>query len=83
MELEAEGRVFQSASDTEVVLAACERWGQAAPERLNGMTAGMKRALVETIVQAAKEAYKNTGYNEMSILSLSTSDYPHFEELVL
>ena len=37
---------------------------------------------VETIVQAAKEAYKNTGYNEMSILSLSTSDYPHFEELV-
>jgi radical SAM family uncharacterized protein len=37
---------------------------------------------VETIVQAALEAYRNTGYNEISLLSLSTSDYPHFEELV-
>ncbi len=37
---------------------------------------------VETIVQAALESYRNTGYNEISILSLSSSDYPHFEELV-
>jgi radical SAM superfamily enzyme YgiQ (UPF0313 family) len=37
---------------------------------------------VETIVQAALESYRNTGYNELSILSLSSSDYPHFEELV-
>jgi radical SAM family uncharacterized protein len=37
---------------------------------------------VETIVQAALEAYRNTGYDEISLLSLSTSDYPHFEELV-
>jgi radical SAM family uncharacterized protein len=37
---------------------------------------------VETIVQAALESYRNTGTNEISILSLSTSDYPHFEELV-
>lgn len=37
---------------------------------------------VETIVQAAKEAYENTGYDEISVLSLSSSDYPHFEELV-
>lgn len=37
---------------------------------------------VETIVQAALETYRNTGYNEISILSLSSSDYPHFEELV-
>jgi radical SAM family uncharacterized protein len=37
---------------------------------------------VETIVQAALESYKNTGYNEISLLSLSTSDYPHFNELV-
>ena len=28
------------------------------------------------------ESYKNTGYDEISLLSLSTSDYPHFEELV-
>jgi radical SAM family uncharacterized protein len=37
---------------------------------------------VETIVKAALESYENTGYDEISLLSLSTSDYPHFEELV-
>ena len=37
---------------------------------------------VETIVAAALESYRNTGYNEISLLSLSTSDYPHFEQLV-
>jgi radical SAM superfamily enzyme YgiQ (UPF0313 family) len=37
---------------------------------------------VETIVQAAIESYRNTGYNEISLLSLSTSDYPDIEELL-
>jgi radical SAM superfamily enzyme YgiQ (UPF0313 family) len=37
---------------------------------------------VETIVQAALESYWNTGYDEISLLSLSTSDYPDFEELI-
>lgn len=37
---------------------------------------------VETIVAAALESYRNTGLNEISILSLSSSDYPHFEQLV-
>jgi radical SAM family uncharacterized protein len=37
---------------------------------------------VETIVKAALESYRNTGYDEISLLSLSTSDYPYFEELV-
>lgn len=37
---------------------------------------------VETIVQAALESYHSTGFNEISLLSLSTSDYPHFEELL-
>ncbi len=37
---------------------------------------------VDTIVNAALESYRNTGFNEISILSLSSSDYPHFEELV-
>jgi radical SAM family uncharacterized protein len=37
---------------------------------------------VETIIRAALESYRNTGHNEISLLSLSTSDYPHFEELV-
>jgi len=37
---------------------------------------------VETIVQAALQSYRNTGYNEISLLSLSTSDYPDFEHLV-
>jgi radical SAM family uncharacterized protein len=37
---------------------------------------------VERIVSACKEAYRNTGLNEISILSLSSSDYPQFEKLV-
>ncbi len=37
---------------------------------------------VETIVEAAVESYRNTGYNEVSLLSLSTSDYPQFDLLV-
>jgi radical SAM family uncharacterized protein len=37
---------------------------------------------VDTIINAALESYRNTGFNEISILSLSSSDYPHFEELV-
>jgi len=38
---------------------------------------------VETIVNAALESYRNTGFNEISILSLSSSDYPQFEPLVI
>ena len=38
-ELEAAGRIFVSASDTEVVLAAYLRWGSAALQRLRGMFA--------------------------------------------
>jgi radical SAM family uncharacterized protein len=37
---------------------------------------------VETIVDGALESYRNTGYDEISLLSLSTSDYPDFERLV-
>jgi radical SAM family uncharacterized protein len=37
---------------------------------------------VETIVNAALESYRTTGSNEISLLSLSTSDYPHFDELM-
>jgi radical SAM family uncharacterized protein len=37
---------------------------------------------VETIVQSALESYRNTGHHEVSLLSLSSSDYPYFEELV-
>jgi len=37
---------------------------------------------VETIVEAALASYRNTGINEISLLSLSTSDYPHFDELM-
>src|SRR5216683_62614 len=37
---------------------------------------------VATIVQAALESFRNTGYEEISLLSLSTSDYPSFEDLV-
>jgi radical SAM superfamily enzyme YgiQ (UPF0313 family) len=37
---------------------------------------------VETIVNGALEMYRNTGIDEVSLLSLSSSDYPYFEELV-
>ncbi|MHB8954114.1 MAG: TIGR03960 family B12-binding radical SAM protein [Pirellulaceae bacterium] len=37
---------------------------------------------VDTIVNAALESYRHTGFNEISLLSLSSSDYPHFEELI-
>ncbi len=37
---------------------------------------------VETIVSAALESYRNTGFDEISLLSLSSSDYPYFEQLV-
>jgi radical SAM superfamily enzyme YgiQ (UPF0313 family) len=37
---------------------------------------------VQTIVDAAWQAYRSTGYNELSLLSLSSSDYPYFAELI-
>ena len=37
---------------------------------------------VDTIVRAAEEAYEHSGFNEISLLSLSTSDYPWLEELL-
>ncbi len=37
---------------------------------------------VETIIQSALDSYHRTGHNEISLLSLSTSDYPYFEPLV-
>jgi len=37
---------------------------------------------VDAIVDAALAQYRATGYNEISLLSLSSSDYPHFDELM-
>ncbi len=37
---------------------------------------------VSKIVELCKEAYQNTGHDEISVLSLSSSDYPKFRELV-
>jgi radical SAM superfamily enzyme YgiQ (UPF0313 family) len=36
---------------------------------------------VERIMEIAEESVKNTGYEEISLLSLSSGDYPHIEEL--
>ena len=38
---------------------------------------------VQTLLDAAWESYRNTGFNEVSLLSLSTGDYPQLEELIL
>lgn len=37
---------------------------------------------IDTIVEAAIEAYRTTGHNEIALLGLSTSDYPKIEELL-
>lgn len=37
---------------------------------------------VERIVEAAKKQYDATGYDTVSLLSLSTGDYPHLETLI-
>ena len=37
---------------------------------------------VEEIFQTAREAIAATGYRQISLLSLSTSDYPHLDELI-
>lgn len=37
---------------------------------------------VETLVEAALASHRNTGHNEVSLLSLSTSDYPYFDQLI-
>jgi radical SAM family uncharacterized protein len=42
----------------------------------------LRHRTVETIVKAALDSYYATGHDEISLLSLSTSDYPDFEELV-
>src|SRR5436189_362792 len=36
-ELKSRGRIFRSATDTEVVIAAYEQWGPQCVDRLNGM----------------------------------------------
>jgi len=42
----------------------------------------LRHRSVETILHAARESYRRTGYNEISLLSLSTSDYPYFDRLM-
>ena len=37
---------------------------------------------VKRLLEIAEESVKNTGYEEISLLSLSTSDYPYLEELI-
>lgn len=37
---------------------------------------------VERILEAAKKQYEATGFDTVSLLSLSTSDYPYLEELI-
>ncbi|MBU2101169.1 radical SAM protein, partial [Patescibacteria group bacterium] len=36
---------------------------------------------IETLIEQADTILKNTGYSELSLVSLSTSDYPQIEEL--
>ena len=45
-------------------------------------TRPLRRRNVDEIVTAAQQAVDNTGYREVSLLSLSTSDYPQLAELM-
>jgi radical SAM family uncharacterized protein len=42
----------------------------------------LKRRSVEKIIELCEETYRNTGYEEISLTSLSTADYPGIEELI-
>jgi radical SAM family uncharacterized protein len=46
------------------------------------ITRPIRERSVEEILQAAEEAIKNTGFEELALLSLSSSDYTHVLELV-
>ncbi len=37
----------------------------------------------ELLAKLAEESYRNTGHDEISLVSLSTSDYPKFKELLI
>jgi radical SAM family uncharacterized protein len=37
---------------------------------------------VDRLLAQAEETYRNTGYDEIALTSLSTGDYPHIEELM-
>ena len=45
-------------------------------------TRPLRQRTVEEIIQTAQQAIDNTGYDELSLLSLSTSDYPGLGELM-
>jgi len=56
------------------------------PQRCRFCHAGQTRRplvlrSVERILQIAEESWRHTGYDEIGLLSLSTADYPHLEEL--
>ncbi len=42
----------------------------------------LKRRSIEKIIELCEETYRNTGYEEISLTSLSTADYPGIQELI-
>ena len=46
------------------------------------ITRPIRERSVEEVLQAAEEAIRNTGFEELALLSLSSSDYTHVLELV-
>ncbi len=46
------------------------------------ITRPMRYRTVECLVEAAEEAWRNTGYDEITLTSLSSGDYPWIEELL-
>jgi radical SAM family uncharacterized protein len=57
------------------------------PRKCNFCQAGnaygnMRIRSIKKILELANKIINNTGYNELSLLSFSTSDYPHFNDLI-
>ncbi len=42
----------------------------------------LRRRSIEKILELCEETYRNTGYEEISLTSLSTADYPGIEQLI-
>lgn len=42
----------------------------------------LRRRSIEKILELCEKTYRNTGYEEISLTSLSTADYPGIEELI-
>ena len=78
-----------SSSRISILSTTASRWRSCADARAGvrfchaGMiTRPVRERSVDEVLEAAEESIKNTGFEELALLSLSSSDYTHVLELV-